>query len=182
MYQLLQPTPTNDGVQPGGGRVTTSDPWTGTTWLVYGGNANLKPPDQVGQFTLTAVTNPDNGETAYYTVAFTQGNMPACWAGLLLYPRGNVAFPPPVPLLPPYSSKTDALWSAAAAAALGELNVTMDRLEGDIYPGSNAESITLIRVDNATTQGGPLLAMQLSSSVQSGGAQPFDDGTGYGGH
>jgi hypothetical protein len=150
--------------------------------MVYGGSANLKPADKVGQFTLTAVTNPDTGETAYYTVAFTQGSMPACWAGLLLYPRGNVAFPPPAPLLPPYSPSTDALWSAAATTALGELTVSMARLEGDIYPETNAVGITLIRVDKASTQGAPLLAMQTSSGVRSGGAQPFEDGTGYGTH
>lgn len=162
--------------------MSTNDPWTGTTWMVYGGSANLKPSDRVGQFTLTAVTNPDSGDTAYYTVAFTQGNMPACWSGLILYPRGNVPFPPPVPLLPPYSPGTDALWSAAATAALATLNVTMDRLEGDIYPGTNAEGITLIAVGNASTQGAPLLAMKLARGGTSGAAQPLDDGTGYGTH
>jgi hypothetical protein len=162
--------------------VTTTDPWTGATWKVHGGGKYLKPTDRDGEFTLTAVADPATGVTAYYRVAFADGYMPACWKGCLLYPRGNVAFPPPVPLLPPWSTATESLWAAAAAAALQQLNVSMARLEADLYPGSNAQALTLVRVDNASTDGSPLLAMQLKSA-SSGGAQPMeDDGTGNGTH
>ncbi len=161
--------------------MTASDPWTGATWKVYGGSQYLKPTDRVGEFTLTAVADPVTGATAYYRVGFTAGNMPNCWQGLLLYPRGSVAFPPPVPLLPPWSSSTDGLWSAAAATALGELNDSMSRLEGDLFPGTNAQALTLVRVDKASTQGAPLLAMKLSPA-SSGGMQPDEDGTGHGTH
>jgi hypothetical protein len=161
--------------------VTTSDPWTGTPWKVYGGGRYHKPTDQVGAFTLSAVPDPVTGVTAYYRVAFADGSMPACWKGCLFYPRGSVAIAPPVPLLPPWSTATEGLWAAAAAATLQQLNVSMARLEADLYPGSSAKALTLVRVDNASTDGSPLLAMQLKSAPQ-GGVQPQDDGTGNGGH
>jgi len=162
--------------------VAGNDPWVGVTWQVLAGGANLKPADQTGQFTLKAVPGPATAAVAYYTVNFAAGSMPACWAGVLLYPRGNVAFPPPVPPLPPYSPGSADAWSAAAAAALGELNVSMSRLEGDLYPGANAQALTLVRVDNATLHGKSLLAMQLVAAPTSGGAEPMDDGTAYGTH
>jgi hypothetical protein len=160
--------------------VAGNDPWGGVTWKVLAGGANLKPAGQPGQFTLTAVLKPATGAVAYYTVNFVPGSMPACWAGVLLYPRGNLPFPPPVPPLLPYSQGSAASWSTAATAALEELNVSMSRLEGDLYPGANAEALTLVRVDNATTQAKPLLAMQLLATPPAGGAQPMDDGTAYG--
>jgi hypothetical protein len=156
------------------------DPWVGVTWQVLSGGANLKPVGQVGQFTLTAVPNPATGAPAYYTVNFAPGCMPACWAGVLFYPRGKLSFPPPVPPLPPYSPGSSGAWIAAAAAALEELNAAMSRLEGDLYPGAGAEALTVVRVDNATTQGKSLLALQLVAGSTSGGAQPMDDGTACG--
>jgi hypothetical protein len=162
--------------------MSTSDPWTGVTWNVYGGGQYLKPSNQTGQFTLTAVPDTVTGATAYYRVAYSPGDMPPCWKNCLLYPLGNVPFPPPDPLLPPYSQSTEGQWAAAAATALEELNVTMIRLEGQLSPGGNAQALTLIRVDNASTAGTPLLAMELESAAAEGGPQPLDDGTGWGSH
>jgi hypothetical protein len=163
-------------------QVAGNDPWVGVTWKVLAGGVNLKPAGQAGQFTLTAVVKPATGAVAYYTVNFVPGSMPACWAGVLLHPRGNSPFPPPVPPLPPYSQGSADAWSAAATAALQELNVSMSRLEGDLYPGPNAQALTLVRVDNATTQDTPLLALKLVAAPTSGGVQPLDDGTAYGTH
>jgi hypothetical protein len=157
-----------------------NDPWVGVTWQVLNGGANLKPADQTGQFTLTPVSNPATGVVAYYSVNFAPGYMPKCWKGVLLYPRGNLPFSAPVPQLPPYAPGSANAWSAAATAALQELNVSMSRLEGDLYPASIAEALTLVRVDNATVQGKSLLAMQLLAAPSSGGVEPMDDGTAYG--
>ena len=161
--------------------MTASDPWTGATWKVYGGSQYLKPTDRVGEFTLTAVADPVTGATAYYRVGFTAGKMPKCWQGLLLYPLGSVAFPPPVPLLPPWSQSTDELWSAAADTALEELTDSMSQLVGNLTPGTNAQALTLVRVDDASTQGAPLLAMQLGPDT-SGAVEPDEDGTAHGTH
>ena len=78
-----------------------NDPWVGVTWQVLNGGANLKPAGQTGQFTLTPVSSPATGAVAYYSVNFAPGAMPKCWQGVLLYPRGNLPFPAPVPPLPP---------------------------------------------------------------------------------
>jgi hypothetical protein len=163
MYQLLKPLHLRDGAEPEGDVVTAGDSWTGAPWTVYGGSEYLKPAERLGEFTLTAVADPITGATAYYRVGFTSGNMPRCWHGLLLYPRGTVAFPPPVPPLPPWSQSSDGLWAEAAATALGELDGSTARLEGDLDPGANAQALTLVRVDDASTQGAPLLAIRLSA-------------------
>lgn len=162
--------------------MSASDPWTGVTWKVYGGGQYLKPSNRTGQFTLTAVPDSVTGATAYYRVTFNAGDMPPCWNNCLLYPLGNVPFPPPDPRLPPYSPSTQGQWADAAGTALDELNVTMMRLEGQLSPGTNAAALTLIRVDNASTAGTPLLALQLESVAAAGGAQPLDDGTAWGTH
>jgi hypothetical protein len=156
--------------------MAANDPWTGVTWKVYGGGPNVKPPNQVGQFSLTAVPDPGTGATAYYTVSFSGSGMPAPWSKCLLFPRGNVPVPPLASPLPPWSTGTDAQWSAAAALVLQEVTVATSRLEGDLYPGAKAEALTLVRVANATTAGSSLLAIQLESS----GPQPDADGTGHG--
>jgi hypothetical protein len=180
MYQLLDPPRLTDGGEPGAERVTARDPWTGATWKVYGGSHYLKPAARVGDFTLTGVPDPVTGATAYYRVEFADGCMPNCWQGCLLYPRGFLAVPSPVPLLPPWSPGTDGRWRAAAATALEGLNVTMSRLEGDLHLGSSLLAFTVVRVDNSSTQGAPLLAMQLLSSNLSGEVHPLADGTAHG--
>jgi hypothetical protein len=156
--------------------MAANDPWTGVTWKVYGGGPNIKPPKQVGQFSLTAVPAPGTGATAYYTVSFSGSGMPGPWSKCLLFPRGNVPVPPLASPLPPWSPSTDAQWTAAAALVLQEVTVATSRLEGDLYPGTNAEALTLVQVANATSAGSSLLVIQLVSS----GAQPDADGTGHG--
>ena len=83
-----------------------NDPWLGVAWKVYavqgGGGPKLKPHGKEGSFTLSAVPHPATGKTAFYTVDFAGGEMPSCWQGLLLYPHGSVASPPPAPLLQPW--------------------------------------------------------------------------------
>jgi hypothetical protein len=157
--------------------MAAKDPWTGVTWKVYGGGPNIKPPNQVGQFSLTAVSDSQTGATAYYRVTFSGSGMPTPWSKCLLYPRGNVPPPPLASPLPPYSSGTDSQWRAAGASVLKGVTVATVRLEGDLYPGTNAEALTLVRVANATTQGTSLLAIQLKNG---GAVQPLDDGTGIG--
>jgi hypothetical protein len=158
--------------------MAANDPWTGVTWNVYGGGPNLKPTGQAGQFTLTPVPDPTTGATAYYQVKFSGTNMPGCWSKCHLFPRGNVAPAPLASQLPPWSTGTDALWSAAATTVLQGVTPSTQRLEGDLYPGPNAQALTLVQVANATTAGASLLVMGL----QGGGTmQPAAaDGTGYG--
>jgi hypothetical protein len=148
MYQLLDPPP-----------LRASDPWTGVTWQVYGGSEDLKPTNRVGEFTLSAVVDPITRATAYYRVEFIAGSMPKGWQGLLLYPRGTVAFPPPAALLPPWSQDSDGLWTKATAAVLEELYDSRSRLEGDLHPGAHARALTLIRVEAASIRGAPLLVL-----------------------
>ena len=107
--------------------------------------------------------------------------MPQCWQNLLLYPRGGTPFPSPDPLLPPWTPSHDALWATAAGTALGELHDGRSRLEGDLHAGSYSQTLTLVRVANATTHRGPLLALRLAPDI-SGGIAPDEDGTGHGGH
>jgi hypothetical protein len=160
--------------------MAANDPWTGVTWNVYGGGPDIKPPAQAGQFTLTPVADPSTGATAYYRVKFSGSGMPPPWSTCHLFPRGNV---PPAPLaapLPPWSTGTDALWSAAATTVLQGVTVTTQRLEGDLSPSTNVAALTLVRVANATSAGSSLLAIQLKSAVV-GVVQPAAaDGTGYG--
>ncbi len=164
------------------------DPWLGTTWKVYAAQGDdgqyLKPEGIEGAFTLTAV--PASGQTAYYTVDFAEGAMPGCWRGLLLYPRGNVSVPPPTPLLKPWTPSGDSLWLEAADAVREALNVTTARLEGDLYPetNANAKALTLVGVPNSTTAGTPLLVVQLVSAAADGPVHAEDDptGTAHGDH
>lgn len=157
-----------------------SDPWLGVTWKVYAAQdvdgQYLKPNGIEGTFTLQAV--PTTGPAVYYTVAFTAGQMPACWGPLRLFPRGNLPFAPPSPLLQPWTQPGDAPWLTAANAVRQGLNVAMGRLEGDLCPGGNAKALTLVCVPNATTTGTPLLVMKLVSRAAAGQALPEDTPTG----
>ena len=148
-----------------------SDPWLGVAWKVYAAQGErapyLKPSDKEGAFTLTAVPDPVSGTTAYYRVNFLDGDMPPCWRGLLLYPRGDQAVAPPSPLLQPWTPSGDAPWLAAADSVRDGLNAATARLVGDLYPQTNAEALTLVGVSQATTQGLPLLVMNLTSSASS---------------
>jgi hypothetical protein len=165
--------------------LTDSDPWLGVTWKVYEvqgvDGPYLKPVGKQGVFTLTPVPDLASGQTAYYTVDFADGEMPACWRGLLLYPRGTLKFAPPTPPLQPWTPSGDAPWLAAADAVRQGLNVAMARLEGDLYPDANPKSLTLVCVSDATTSGTPLLVQKLMSRTSTGHAQPMDSPTG-GGH
>jgi hypothetical protein len=143
---------------------------------VYGGGPDVKPPNQVGQFSLIAVADPATGATAYYRVTVSGGNMPTPWNNLLLYPFGNSSVSPPSPPLPAWSSGTDSQWNAAATTVLQGVTVSTARLVGTL-PTTKPQQVTIVRVDDATTQGTALIAIQLQSS----GAQPDADGTGYGG-
>lgn len=115
-----------------------NDPWLGVAWKVYAvqgaGGVDLKPADKEGAFTLSAVQDPATAQTAYYTVDFTVGDMPACWQGLLLYPHGIMEFPPPAPRLLPWKPSGDGPWLDAADAVRQGLNNAMARLEGVLYP------------------------------------------------
>jgi hypothetical protein len=157
--------------------VANNDPWLGITWKVYAAQGasgpDLKPSGKEGAFTLSAVPGPAGGATAYYTVNFTVGDMPSCWQGLLLYPQGTVQFPPPVPLLQPWRPSGDAAWLAAAEAVRQGLNASMARLEGVLYPGTNAGDLTLVCVPNATTVGTPLLVLQLTGAASGGSERPL---------
>jgi len=165
--------------------MANSDPWLGITWKVYAvqgtGGAYLKPEGKQGSFTLTAVADPASGKTAYYTVNFSAGDMPSCWQGLLLYPRGSVQVVPPSPPLQPWTPSGDGPWLAAADAVRGGLNAATARLEGDLNCNSNAAALTLICVPNATTTGTPLLVQKLARATSPGTVQPMDDPSG-GGH
>jgi hypothetical protein len=164
--------------------VANNDPWLGTTWKVYAvqgtGGSYLKPSGKQGVFTLSAVQDA-NGQTAYYTVYFASGDMPPCWQGLELFPHGSVQFPAPSPLLPPWTPSNDSLWLAAANAVRAGMNDSTARLEGTLNPDTNAATLTLVCVPNATTAGTPLLVLKLAAAA--GAAIPFDDpGTGHGDH
>ena len=162
--------------------MANSDPWLGVAWQVYAAQGvdgvYLKPADRQGAFTLTAVADPSSGKTAYYTVQFADGDMPACWQGLLLYPRGRQAFDPPAPPLQPWTSSGNAPWLAAADAVRQGLNAAMARLEGDLYPDTNAKALTLVCVSDATTAGTPLLVAKLVGATAAGQVQPRDNPTG----
>lgn len=163
-----------------------SDPWSGETWKVYAvqgiDGAYLKPSDKDGTFTLTPVPDPAIGPINYYTVDFVDGDMPSCWRGMLLYPRGNIRFPPPSPRLQPWTPEGNAPWVAAGDAVRHGLNVAMGRLEGDLYPEANAKALTLVCVPNATTTGTPLLVLKLVSATASSGGQALPkDGPSSGG-
>jgi hypothetical protein len=162
--------------------MATSDPWTGVTWKVQtaqnDGGKYLKPTDRPGQFTLTPVHDPATGAAAYYRVHFADGDMPACWKGRFLYPFGNVAPVHSGARLSPWTPETDAAWTSAANAVRSGLNVSTARLQGDISPVHNAQALTLVRVDNATTDGKPLLALHTGKSPT--GIHSLDDGTATG--
>lgn len=162
------------------------DPWLDVTWKVYAvqgiDGGYLKPTDQEGAFTLTPVPKPEVGPAIYYTADFVAGQMPPCWQGLVLYPRGKSLFPPPSPLLQPWTGEGNAPWVAAADAVRQGLNVAMARLEGDLQPESSPKALTLVCVSNATTIGTPLLVLKLVSATSTAGgqAQPMDNPTGGG--
>jgi hypothetical protein len=165
--------------------MATSDPWTGVTWKVHAaqneGGKYLKPTDRPGQFTLTAVHDPESGAAAYYRVHFADGDMPPCWKGRLLYPRGNVAPVHSGAPLGSWTPNTDKAWTSAANAVRSGLNVSTARLEGDLYPVHSAQALTLVRVDKATTEGKPMLALHLHTGKVLSGIHPLDDGTAHGG-
>ncbi|HEV2700143.1 MAG TPA: hypothetical protein VGV09_00825 [Steroidobacteraceae bacterium] len=152
-----------------------SDPWLGQIWKVYAvqgvDGPYLKPTEKEGTFTLTAVPDPAIGPTNFYTVDFVDGDMPACWRGLLLYPRGNLAFSPPSPLLRPWTPEGNAPWLAAGDAVRNGLSVAMSRLEGDLYPETYAKALTLVCVPNSTTTGTPLLVLKLVGATATSGGQ-----------
>ena len=165
--------------------VADKDPWLNRTWKVYAvqgaGGPSLKPSNKEGAFTLSAVPGSTAGQTAYYTVDFVGDNMPPCWQGLLLFPHGSVAFPPPVPLLPTWTQSGDPAWLAAANAVRQGLNDSSARLEGVLNPGKSAANLTLVCVSNATTSGMPLLVLKLATATAPGSIQPLDGlGGGHG--
>ena len=165
--------------------MANNDPWLGVAWKVYAvqgaGGPDLKPAGKEGAFTLSAVPDPASGQTAYYAVNFSGDNMPACWQGLQLYPHGTAMFPPPVPLLQPWTQMGDAPWLAAANAVRKGLNDSMARLKGVLYPTTDATNLTLVCVPNATTSGTPLLVLRLTGAAPSGSPQPLEiKGGGHG--
>ena len=165
--------------------VADNDPWLGVAWKVYAAQGasgqHLKPSGKEGAFTLSAVPDPTSGQTAYYTVNFTVGDMPPCWQGLLLYPHGNKQFAPPAPLLQPWTPSGDAAWLAAANAVRQGLSDSMARLVGVLDPNTDAFNLTLVCVPNATTVGTPLLVLQLTSATSTGSMVPLGIiGTGHG--
>jgi hypothetical protein len=161
-----------------------NDPWTGVTWKVQAsqeaGGKYLKPDNRPGQFTLTAVQDPETGSTAYYRVHFADGDMPPSWKGRLLYPLGNVPAAHSGPPLEPWTPGTDAVWTAAANTVRSAVQASTARLRGDISPTHDVQALTLVRVDGATTEGKPMLALHLHGKKQGTGVHPLDDGTAHG--
>jgi hypothetical protein len=158
--------------------VADNDPWLGVAWKVYAvqgaGGAELKPVDKEGAFTVSAVQDPTIGQTGYYTVKFADGDMPACWKGLLLYPHGIMEFSPPTPRLLPWTPSGDEPWLNAADAVRQGLNNAMARLEGVLNPDKDPAIVTLVCVPKATTVATPLLVLKLTSAPQPGSVQPLD--------
>jgi hypothetical protein len=165
--------------------VAGNDPWLANAWKVYAvqgaEGSHLKPAGKEGAFTLTAVADPVSGGTAYYTMNFADGEMPPCWRGLLLYPRGNLRFAPPAPPLHTWTPGGNAPWLAAADAVRQGLNVAMARLEGDLYPDGNGRALTMVCIPNATITGTPLLVLKLVKPTPPGQVVPLDTPVG-GGH
>jgi hypothetical protein len=156
------------------------DPWVGVAWHIYvaeGIDGIAKPKDRAGCFTLAPILDDRSGETAYYDVLFAANDMPKCWQGVRLFPRGNCALKLPKKFRPraPWAKKNDPSWGAAESYIVARIGPPIERLEGDIYPKKNAESVTLVRIDKATSDDKPLLVLRVKSE-----ASILEDGTAHG--
>jgi hypothetical protein len=158
-------------------------------WEVYNWRGVGGPYLGPGKFTLEAVSDPSiPAEVAFYRVTAMDKNMPACWKGIRLFPRGSADIPIPAKKLPVWNSNCDPDWDAFATALrktltlpggyLPGINPEIRRLEGDLYPKGTAEALTLIRVEKAAEDGDVLVLILKSLK------QVFTDqcGTAHGGN
>jgi hypothetical protein len=168
--------------------MAAKDPWV-CRWSVYGvqtaGGQYLGP----GSFKLEAVPDSLSGETAFYRVTEMSLDMPPCWKGLRLFPRGSEPSDQPPQILPKWTKDYDPLWEKAATSlrskytapsgSIPGIDPALLRLEGDLHPRSEAEALTLVRVAGAVQDGTDLLVLMLKSKQQS---RFEEDGTAHGGN
>jgi hypothetical protein len=162
-----------------------TDPWA-REWFAYNGSGPGWPYLGPGSFTLSSILHPTSGQVAYYRVAAIGSGMQKCWQGIQLVPRGNRQAPtPPGPQLKPWNSNNDVDWQSDAdwvrqqIAMPTGINPTIQRLEADIYPKTDAEALTLIRIPDIVNDGTDLLVLMLVSSPVH--YRPREDGTAHGG-
>src|SRR5580693_7670951 len=155
-----------------------NDPWLAGTWQVFdgqgGGGLYLKPHDRPGCFNLVAVLDSVEGDTAFYRVDHASCDMPDCWRTARFLPRGNLPVPALSTQLPPWKADptTAEQWLEAAKEVRKQVKPSTKRLEGDIRPVGDAESLTLVLVENAVIDGSDLLVLVLTAQY----ATPREDG------
>jgi hypothetical protein len=159
--------------------MATKDPWVDLTWTVYDTDGT---PGGIylglGDFTLEAIPDSITNLTAYYRVIASGCTMPSNWPMIHLFPRGSEATTwGPNKSLPPWSPGNAASWTAAASAVRAHTLPKTLRLEGDILVNGSAEALRLVRADDATMTGLPLLVLTLWSSKLG----VLEDGTASGG-
>lgn len=164
-----------------------SDPWA-RQWEIYsvaGAGPNLGP----GKFTLEAVPDPVVGDTAFYRVSAVSAGMPqAAWLPARFFPRGSNPPEGPTSTLPKWDPSSESIWNEAATAlrvkysmpggSIGGFNPIIQRLEGDIFPGGEAEALTIVRVAEGA-EDGDFLVFILKSRLGDIGVR--EDGTAHGG-
>jgi hypothetical protein len=160
------------------------DPWLAGIWKVYVGAGEggpyLKPKDREGCFKLAAVPDPVDGDTAYYRVDFASCDMPDSWRIARFFPRGNVMASPPNPQLPIWTEDpaNRLLWEVAATSVRKAMKPGIKRLECDVRPLGDAETLILVPVYNAVVDNSSLLVLMLTSSRWN---YTDEDGTAHGG-
>jgi hypothetical protein len=161
-----------------------ADPWLAGVWKVYIGEGEggpyLKPNGRDGCFKLAAVPDPVDGDTAFYRVDFTSCDMPDSWRMARFFPRGNVLARPPNPPLPKWTQdpNTQARWAEAAKSVHAAMKPSIKRLEADIRPLGDAETLILVPVEKAVVDNTALLVIFLTSSRW---VHAWEDGTAHGG-
>jgi hypothetical protein len=167
--------------------MSSSDPWLKWTWDVFSaqglGAKYEKPADPaIGHFTLSAATDP-NTQLPCYVVSPVGLSMPACWSKVPVYfiPKGKKPPTQCVKDLPPWSTapSIDKQWKDGADKLRDQFISDVQHLEGAMSPEGKAETMLLFCLENATMDGGPLLAMHLSINGPNPG--PREDGTAHGG-
>lgn len=165
------------------------DIWATWGWTVHAaqgpGKPYMLPADGQGRFNLVRVAQAPSHPPAYVLDAATL-HMPPCWSdkNLVFFEYGaerpsNVAKLP----LKPWDATTEDDWTTAAISVephLGE--PTLNRLVGTVFPlnPQTPETLTLVRVDNATTDGRPLLVLRLQPLPVGNRMHLLQDGTGQG--
>lgn len=90
------------------------------------------------------------GKIVYFKVNCKDGDLPAVWESVTLFPRGNVPAPAPVPALPA-DPEPEAIQFAVDALKdhLANHSSTTERLEGEIDMNGERASLTLVQIPNA---------------------------------